>query len=79
MDLRFWQQMYQTTAPTNCQLPFQIDERTFPIQEGWPTRPALAKPHFRWQQSARATYTKIKFIKLKYRSVLTDKHLTELV
>jgi hypothetical protein len=39
----------------------------------------LRGPYFRRQQSARAKYSTLKLIKSKYRSVLTDEHLTELV
>jgi hypothetical protein len=39
----------------------------------------LREQHFRSQQYARAMFSTLKFIKSKYRSVLTDEHLTELV
>jgi hypothetical protein len=39
----------------------------------------LREPHFRRQHSTRAMYSTIKLIRSKYRSVLTDEHLTELV
>jgi hypothetical protein len=39
----------------------------------------LQGPHFRWQQLARAMYSTLTFVKSKSHSVLTEKHLTELV
>jgi hypothetical protein len=39
----------------------------------------LGESHFRRQQSARAMYSTLKSIKSKYRSVLSDEHLTGLV
>jgi hypothetical protein len=39
----------------------------------------LREPHFRRQQSAGAMCSTLKFIKSKYRSVLTDEHLTKRV
>jgi hypothetical protein len=35
------------------------------------------QPHFRTQQSARTMYSTLKFIKSKYRSILTVELLTE--
>jgi hypothetical protein len=39
----------------------------------------LREPNFRRQQSARAMFSTLKFIKSKYRSVLTDEQLADLL
>jgi hypothetical protein len=39
----------------------------------------LREPHFSRKHSVRVMYSTLEFIKSKYRSVLTDEHLTELV
>jgi hypothetical protein len=48
------------------------------LVQGWPSRSA-SRAALRGQHLARAMYSKLKYIKSKYRSVLTDEHLTELV
>jgi hypothetical protein len=49
------------------------------VLHGWPTRPASRAALQEASQPERAMYQTLKLIKSKYRSGLTDEHLTELV
>jgi hypothetical protein len=48
------------------------------LVQGWPTTPASLL-HFRRQQLARALHLTLKFMKSKYRLVLADDRITELL